>query len=79
MIVGKTSLDQVLSRLSTAEKVIGRSINPTTYSVSEFKSKIAAGNHFLTSVLKGWKVFLVGDEDELRKMGGIRLAKAGSD
>jgi len=79
MIVGKASLDQVLSRLSTAEKVIGRSINPTTYSVSEFKSKLAAGNHFLTSVLKGQKVFLVGDEDELRKMGGIRLAKAGSD
>jgi len=79
MVVGKATLDQVLSRLATAEKGIGRSINPTVYSVGEFKSKLGAGNHFLTSVLKGQKVFLLGDEDELRKMGGIRLAKAGTD
>ena len=79
MVVGKVTLDEVLSRLSTVEKGIGRSINPTVYSVAEFKSKFASGNHFLTSVLKGQKVFLLGDEDELRKMGGIRLAKAGTD
>jgi len=79
MIVGKANLDQVLSRLSTAEKGIGRSINPTLYSVAEFKSKLEAGNHFLTSVVKGQKVFLVGDEDDLRKVGGVRLAKAGTD
>src|SRR5438128_527623 len=78
MVVGKATLDQVLSRLSTAEKGIGRSINPTVYSVAEFKSKLASGNHFLTAVLKGQKVFLLGDEDELRKMGGVRLAKAGA-
>jgi predicted nucleotidyltransferase len=79
MVVGKATLDQVLSRLSTAEKGIGRSVNPTVYSVAEFKSKLAAENHFLTSVMKSQKVFLLGDEDELRKMGGIRLAKAGTD
>ena len=78
MVVGKATLDQVLSRVSTTEKAIGRSINPTVYSVAEFKSKLATENHFLTSVLKGQKVFLLGDEDELRKMGGIRLAKAGT-
>ena len=79
MVVGKATLDQVLSRVSTTEKAIGRSINPTVYSVAEFKSKLATENHFLTSVLKGHKVFLLGDEDELRKMGGIRLAKAGTE
>jgi len=38
---------------------------------------IASGNHFLTAVLKGQKEFLLGDEDELKKVGGVRLAKAG--
>jgi hypothetical protein len=47
---------------STVEKSIGRPINPTVYSVAEFKSKLASGNHFLTAVLKGQKVFLLGDE-----------------
>ncbi len=79
MLVGKATLNEVLSRLSTVEKIIGRSINPTVYSVLEFKSKLANGNHFLNAVLKGQKVFLLGDEDELRKVGGVRLAKAGTD
>jgi hypothetical protein len=79
MVIGKATLDQVLSRLSTAGKGIGRSINPTVYSVAEFKSKLAAGNDFLTSVLKSQRVFLLGDEDELRKVDGVRLAKAGTD
>ena len=79
MVVGKATLDEVLSRLSTVEKSIGHPINPTVYSVAEFKSKLASPNHFLTAVLKGQKVFLLGDEDELRRMGGVRLAKAGAD
>jgi len=79
MIVGKATLDEILSRLSTVEKSIGRPINPTVYSVEEFKAKLASGNHFLTAVLKGQKEFLLGDEDELRKVGGVRLAKAGAD
>jgi len=76
MVVGKATLDQVLSRLSSAERTIGRSINPTVYSVAEFKSKLAAENHFLTSVMRGQKVFLLGDVDDLRKVGGVRLVKA---
>jgi len=79
LVVGKATLDEVLSRLSNVEKSIGRPINPTVYSVAEFKSRLASGNHFLAAVLKGQKVFLLGDEDELRKVGGVRLATAGTD
>jgi uncharacterized protein len=78
MVVGDAALDDVLSRLSGVEKAIGRPVNPTVYSVAEFSSKVANGNHFLHAVLKGEKVFLLGDEDELRKVGRVRLAKAGS-
>jgi len=78
MVVGDATLDDVLSRLSAVEKAIGRPVNPTVYSVVEFKSKLASGNHFVTAVLKGKKVFLLGDEDELRKVGRVRLAKTGN-
>jgi predicted nucleotidyltransferase len=63
IVVGNATPDEVLSRLSTLAKSIGRSINPIVYSSGEFKSKLAAGNHFLSSVHKGQKVFLVGDEE----------------
>jgi uncharacterized protein len=75
MIVGPAKLDDVLAQLSDVEKKIGRLINPTVYSVAEFKSKVENGNHFLHAVLKGKKMFLLGDEDELGKVGRVRLAK----
>jgi predicted nucleotidyltransferase len=78
MIIGSVSLDGVLSRMPAVEASLGRQVNPTVYSLGEFRSKLAAGNHFLTSVLKDKKVFLIGTQDELRKVGGVRLAEAGS-
>ncbi len=69
MIVGNVTLDDVLAQLTSVENAIGRPINPTVYSLKEFKAKIKDGNHFLTSVLHGKKMLLIGDEDELRKMG----------
>jgi predicted nucleotidyltransferase len=79
MVVGKASIDDVISHLASVEKNTGRPINPTVYSASEFKAKIADGNHFLRAVLKDPKVFLLGDEDELGKVGGVRLAKVRTD
>jgi uncharacterized protein len=79
MVVGKASIDDVISHLASVEKNTGRPINPTVYSVSEFKAKIADGNHFLRAVLKDPKVFLLGGEDELGKVGGVRLAKVRTD
>jgi hypothetical protein len=75
MIIGKATLEDVLSHLSGIEKKVGRVINPTVYSAAEFRSKLLSGNHFLNTLRKGKKVFLIGDEDELRKVGRVRMAK----
>jgi hypothetical protein len=45
-----------------------REINPTVYPVEEFRTKQAAGHHFIKSVLEGNKVFLIGDENDLAKL-----------
>ena len=68
MVIGDVTLDEVLQRLAPAERAIGRPINPTVYSLSEFKSKLHAGNHFLNSVMRGKNKFLIGDADDLRKV-----------
>ena len=75
LIVGKVALEDVLARLIHVELSLGRAVNPTVYSVAEFKTKLGNGNHFLNSVLRGEKIFLNRDEDELGKVGGIRLAQ----
>jgi len=79
MVVGKATLEDVLGTLARTEASLRRAVNPTVYSVPEFKKKLASGNHFLNSVMRGEKIFLIGDEDELRKMGGIRLAQSRTD
>ncbi len=69
MIVGNVTLDDVLAQLTSVENAIGRPINPTVYSLKEFRTRVEDGNHFLTSVLHGKKMLLIGEEDELRKVG----------
>jgi predicted nucleotidyltransferase len=69
MVVGNVPLDEILACLAPVERALGRSINPTVYSSKEFRSKLADGNHFLSSVLRGKKHILIGEESELGKMG----------
>lgn len=76
MIIGQVELDDVLARLSAPENTLGRTINPTVYSNKEFRKKLEGGNHFLNSVIDGPKVLLIGNEDELGKMTGVRMAQA---
>ena len=75
MIVGDVDFSRVVSKLSEAQKKLNREINPTLYPVSEFRSKVASGNHFLNSVLKDPKLFIFGDENELRELGNVRMAR----
>lgn len=67
MIVGRVGFEAVVSRLAAAEKRLDREINPTVYSVKEFRSKLQ-GN-FLKNVLAQKKLFIVGDENVLRELG----------
>ncbi len=65
-MVGRVSLDQVVRTLSGVEKAIGREINPSLFSETEFKNKLSQKNHFIRSVMKSEKEFIIGTKDELR-------------
>jgi predicted nucleotidyltransferase len=67
-IVGSVRLDEVVSALSLAENALGREINSSLYSETEFRSKLAQKNHFVRSVLKSEKEFIIGTEDEFRRL-----------
>ncbi|MGH9590601.1 MAG: nucleotidyltransferase domain-containing protein [Terracidiphilus sp.] len=67
MIVGQVRFADVIDRIADAQKTLNREINPTVYTVNEFRSKMR-GN-FLKTVLGEKKLFLVGDENVLRELG----------
>jgi predicted nucleotidyltransferase len=65
MIVGDLGLSDLVPSLRRAEQRFGRPVNPTVYSIIEFKTKIRSHDHFLTAVLQGAKQFLKGNDGEL--------------
>ena len=55
--------------LEETQVKLGRPIHPTFYSPTEWTRKYQANNNFLTQLVKQPKIFLIGTEDELTKLG----------
>ena len=68
MIIGEVSFAEITDALAHTQEMIGREVNPSVYPPAEFRSKVAAKHHFLNTVLKGEKIFLIGDERELARL-----------
>lgn len=68
MVIGGASFREVVSALQPAQGAIGREVNPSVYSAREFRAKVRAKHHFLSSVMGAPKVFLAGGEHELRRL-----------
>jgi len=73
-LIGEISLREIVSALQDAQKTVGREINPITYGVAEWREKLMAGHHFVNSVYKDSKIFLIGDADELKGLAEEGLA-----
>jgi uncharacterized protein len=68
LVVGTVNLERVAQALAPAQAHLGRTLNPTVYGISEFRHKAATGYQFLYTVLRGKKIFLVGDEQQLGQL-----------
>jgi len=68
MVIGEVSFAETADALARAQDAIGREVNPSVYPLNEFRAKLAARHHFLLSVLKGEKIFLIGAEHELARL-----------
>lgn len=68
MLIGEVGLSDISPILRDLERKFNREINATCYSPEEFQKKIQMGNHFLTNVVKGKKIFLIGNENELEQL-----------
>jgi len=69
MVIGAISLRQLSKRLSGVATKLGREINPHALTPAEFARRIKEREHFITSVLETPRLFVIGSEDELRRLG----------
>lgn len=76
MIVGTTPFEDVVAAIQQPQAVLGRPINPVILKPADFSRKRAANDGFLTRVLGGPKIMLIGSFDESGKPRPDRAAQA---
>lgn len=68
MVVGSISGRELSSLISSIRESIGREINQVIITPAELTKRFKANDHFLVTVLKEPKLFLVGDENILKEL-----------
>lgn len=74
MLIGNLSGGEVASVFAPVKKMLNREINPSVYSLAEFQKRVKERHPFLTTVLKEPKLFLLGDERDLKAILSRRSA-----
>jgi len=75
-VIGKVGFGDLSVALAKYEERLKREVNAVTASPSEFKKKYKEKNHFIRSVVDSEKIFLIGSEDDLRRLVEREVAQA---
>lgn len=70
VVIGTLGLEDISHALMKAEAKLNRPVNARVYTPGEFAEKLAARNHFLTTLLNKEKTFILGGNDELEEVAG---------
>jgi predicted nucleotidyltransferase len=75
MVVGEISGRELARLLAPVRKTLGREVNSVSMTPEEFRAKARQGNTFIGEIQRGPKIFLVGGEHDLRRIGGTGKAE----
>ena len=73
-VVGEASFANVVKALSATQARLGREVNPVVMTRRDVRAKLKAGDRFVARVAREPKIFLMGSEDDLRKLAKDRAA-----
>lgn len=68
MVLGNVEFGEVSQRLHNIRLELRRDINPTVFDPDEFRDMVKRKNHFIKTVMQGDKFFILGDDDELKRL-----------
>jgi len=69
LLIGSLTFGDAVQLLYPAQATVGREINPMVFSAEEWRIRLKAKDPFAREVLAKPKIFLIGNEDELEKLG----------
>jgi len=67
MVVGDIPLRELARALRPLREALGRQVNPVAIRPSELHARVRAGDHFMMTVLRGARIDLIGDSDDLER------------
>ena len=68
MIIGDVTYLELAKRLRKVQRKINREINTSIFTPQEFASRYDMNGGFIADIVSGHKLFVLGDEDELRAL-----------
>ncbi|MFH1313518.1 MAG: nucleotidyltransferase domain-containing protein [Candidatus Eisenbacteria bacterium] len=68
LAVGTLSSREASRVLGGLGRKLGREFNPIVYTVEELRSRMKRESRFIEEVIRGPKIWLIGDEDELERL-----------
>jgi predicted nucleotidyltransferase len=77
-VIGGVSFGDIAEAVSRCEDELARPVNIHTLTLDEFANKVAEKNHFVSSVMKAEKIFIIGADDNLRRMATEQMAEKGA-
>ncbi|MHB8424510.1 MAG: nucleotidyltransferase domain-containing protein [Gammaproteobacteria bacterium] len=76
MIIGMVSFEEAVIALQPCQEQLRREINPNVNKPADFNKQAGVTGSFLSRVMVGPKIFIQGEEHDLKKSGSDRKAKA---
>lgn len=70
MVIGDVPLESLLKRMKGPEKFLGREINPSLYSLKEYKNRMKKNDPFIAHVMNEPRIMIIGDSDGLQGIAG---------
>jgi len=68
LVIGDLTLKDLLPAVRHAEVRLAREVNPSVFSLEEFRRQLERGSVFLKRILAGPKIFVAGDDRELGRL-----------
>ncbi len=71
MVIGDLTRRERAGSFIDTQISLNREVNSVYWSADRLRQKLRDGEHFARAVMRGPKVFVMGDEDELRRLAAV--------
>jgi uncharacterized protein len=75
LVIGNVTFGEVVDTLSDAQKHLARDVNPTVFTPAEYRKRLSQKDHFLSTLSKAQKMFVIGSNDDIEQLARQRVAR----